>query len=113
MPPRKSNHFVRNLFPFVGLVVAAFVGLAQFRKLNYKYKRNDGSITREQMDQVGVEKDEYQSKVAPTIHDEFEEMKEKIRLDEWKNIRGPRPWENSKEVQDRIRKGEEDMGGKK
>jgi len=103
LPIRKSNHFIRNLVPFLGLVVGSFVGLAQFRKLNYQYKRNDGSVTREQMEQVGVQKDEYQSKVAPSLQDEFDEMKEKIKLDDWKNIRGPRPWENSKETQEKLR----------
>uniref|UniRef100_A0A8B9KCC7 Cytochrome c oxidase assembly protein COX16 homolog, mitochondrial n=1 Tax=Astyanax mexicanus TaxID=7994 RepID=A0A8B9KCC7_ASTMX len=41
-------------------------------------------------------------KQSVILEEEYEKMK-KVDLDNWKNIRGPRPWENSKEFQDQQR----------
>ena len=39
---------------------------------------------------------------APTLESEFEKMK-KIDIDNWVNIRGPRPWEDSRTVQQALK----------
>ena len=104
-PPGSKSHFARHLLPFLALVVGSFVGLAQFRKINYKYNRNDASLlTQEQLSQVGMSSDEYQHVMAQSLQKEYEQIRKNIDLDDWKNIRGPRPWENSKEVQENMRK---------
>ncbi|XP_027855627.1 cytochrome c oxidase assembly protein COX16 homolog, mitochondrial isoform X2 [Xiphophorus couchianus] len=41
-------------------------------------------------------------KQAVILEEEYEKLKE-IHLDEWKNIRGPRPWEDSREYQEQQR----------
>lgn len=41
-----------------------------------------------------------------TIYEEFK----KSNLDNWENIRGPRPWEDSKTVQDEQRKNKNIAG---
>uniref|UniRef100_A0A3Q3WDL6 Cytochrome c oxidase assembly protein COX16 homolog, mitochondrial n=1 Tax=Mola mola TaxID=94237 RepID=A0A3Q3WDL6_MOLML len=41
-------------------------------------------------------------KQAVILEEEYEKLKE-TNLDEWKNIRGPRPWEDSKEYQEQQR----------
>uniref|UniRef100_A0A8C7WU65 Cytochrome c oxidase assembly protein COX16 homolog, mitochondrial n=1 Tax=Oryzias sinensis TaxID=183150 RepID=A0A8C7WU65_9TELE len=41
-------------------------------------------------------------KQAVILEEEYEKLKEK-NLDEWKNIRGPRPWEDSREYQEQQR----------
>lgn len=35
----------------------------------------------------------------------YKSMVESQNLDDWKNIRGPRPWEDSRAVQEEARKG--------
>lgn len=103
-PPGSKSHFARHLLPFLALVVGSFVGLAQFRKLNYKYNRHDASLlTQEQLSQGGMSADDYQHLMAQSLQNEYEKIKKEIDIDNWKNIRGPRPWENSKEVQDKLR----------
>lgn len=42
-------------------------------------------------------------KQSVILEEEYERLKE-IHLDEWKNIRGPRPWEDSREYQEQQRK---------
>uniref|UniRef100_A0A3P8RF77 Cytochrome c oxidase assembly protein COX16 homolog, mitochondrial n=1 Tax=Astatotilapia calliptera TaxID=8154 RepID=A0A3P8RF77_ASTCA len=37
------------------------------------------------------------------LEEEYEKLKE-MNLDEWKNIRGPRPWEDSREYQEQQRR---------
>uniref|UniRef100_A0A668W607 Cytochrome c oxidase assembly protein COX16 homolog, mitochondrial n=1 Tax=Oreochromis aureus TaxID=47969 RepID=A0A668W607_OREAU len=37
------------------------------------------------------------------LEEEYEKLKE-TNLDEWKNIRGPRPWEDSREYQEQQRR---------
>ncbi|XP_072222199.1 cytochrome c oxidase assembly protein COX16 homolog, mitochondrial isoform X3 [Leuresthes tenuis] len=41
-------------------------------------------------------------KQSVMLEEEYEKM-QKVNLDEWKNIRGPRPWEDSKEYQEQQR----------
>uniref|UniRef100_A0AAQ4NXY6 Cytochrome c oxidase assembly protein COX16 homolog, mitochondrial n=1 Tax=Gasterosteus aculeatus aculeatus TaxID=481459 RepID=A0AAQ4NXY6_GASAC len=41
-------------------------------------------------------------KQSVMLEEEYEKMKQ-VNLDQWKNIRGPRPWEDSKEYQEQQR----------
>uniref|UniRef100_A0A8D3AEX3 Cytochrome c oxidase assembly protein COX16 homolog, mitochondrial n=1 Tax=Scophthalmus maximus TaxID=52904 RepID=A0A8D3AEX3_SCOMX len=36
------------------------------------------------------------------LEEEYQKLKD-LKLDEWKNIRGPRPWEDSREYQEQQR----------
>lgn len=58
---KPSNSFLKHFLPFSVLVVGAFFGLAEFRKLNYTYKRNDQTVMfREYLKQAGMDEDDYQ-----------------------------------------------------
>ncbi|XP_056282032.1 cytochrome c oxidase assembly protein COX16 homolog, mitochondrial isoform X3 [Pseudoliparis swirei] len=41
-------------------------------------------------------------KQSVILEEQYEKMQQ-VDLDEWKNIRGPRPWEDSKEYQEEQR----------
>ena len=99
----KSN-FLKHFLPFSAIVVGAFYGLAQFRKLNYEFRRNDAVVYKEQLKKMGLDEDDYQMRTTVSLKDEYEKVKEKLDIDNWENIRGPRPWENSKEIQEKMRK---------
>ena len=43
-------------------------------------------------------------KSTPSLEEEYENVVKDINIDNWKNIRGPRPWEKSKETQEKLRK---------
>ncbi|CAF0966400.1 unnamed protein product [Brachionus calyciflorus] len=86
------------------MTVGAFVGLAQFRKLNYQYKRNDAVVYKEQLKHMGLDEDDYQMQTTESLKKEYEKVMEKLDIEHWDNIRGPRPWENSREIQEKMRK---------
>ncbi|KAG8013133.1 Cytochrome c oxidase assembly protein COX16-like protein, partial [Nibea albiflora] len=71
-------------------------GLREFTQIRYdaqKFKRKlDPSLEAK----VNVEKQ------AVILEEEYEKMKQ-LNLLEWKNIRGPRPWEDSREYQEQQR----------
>lgn len=99
-----SSKFLRSFVPFIVLVIGSFVGLAQFRKINYKYGRNDPkTLNKEDLEKGGMNSEDYQFKMADSLRNEYEELRKKIDLDNWKNIRGPRPWEDSKAIQQSIK----------
>ncbi|KPP64314.1 hypothetical protein Z043_117354 [Scleropages formosus] len=41
-----------------------------------------------------------------SLEQEYEKLKD-INLDKWKNIRGPRPWEHSREYQEQQQREQE------
>lgn len=100
----KKSKFIRNFLPFSALVIGAFVGLAQFRKANYQYKLNEPILYKEQLNKMGITQDQYQSLTSDSLNDEYKKLMDKIDLENWQSIRGPRPGENSKEIQENLRK---------
>lgn len=105
MSKTPKNSFFKHFLPFCALCVGSFVGLAEFRKLNYTFKRNDETVIfKEYLKQVGMEEGDFQMKSTPSLEEEYENVVKDINIDNWKNIRGPRPWEKSKETQEKLRK---------
>jgi len=98
--PNSSNSFLKNVLPFGALIIGGYIGLTEFRKINYGFPRNnDISVYKENLKQVGMSEDSYQFRTTQGLEEQYKDTMHKIKLDEWKNIRGPRPWENSKEIQ--------------
>ncbi|XP_020644122.1 cytochrome c oxidase assembly protein COX16 homolog, mitochondrial isoform X2 [Pogona vitticeps] len=69
-----------------------------------------GSLAIRELTQVRIDVKKYHTQVDPALQEEhkkkimsLEEEYEKIKdsaFEDWKNIRGPRPWEDSKSTQD-------------
>lgn len=95
-----KNRFLRYGLPFITLLVGGSFGLQRFAELRYAVKKGR-TLTNEEARELGVLKKEE----APTLESEYASLKSKD-LDTWQNIRGPRPWENSKEVQDTQRQSQ-------
>ncbi|XP_076013866.1 cytochrome c oxidase assembly protein COX16 homolog, mitochondrial [Genypterus blacodes] len=91
----RKNKTVQYGVPMLLLIVGGSFGLREFTQIRYdaqKRKRLDPSLEAK----VNVEK-------QPVIlEEEYKKMKD-LKLDEWRNIRGPRPWENSKDYQEQQR----------
>ena len=99
------SSLLKNFIPFAVLVVGSFIGLTEFRKLNYKYRKSETlNVFSEQLTKAGLDESDYQVKSTISLKDEHQKMMEKINLDDWQNIRAPRPGENSKEIQADYRK---------
>lgn len=84
----KSKHFKYGA-PFIILVVGGSYGLQVYSQLRYdiQNERHIMTKTKELQKIVGAAK-------PKTIEEEYEEYKKTVDIDNWKNIRGPRPWES-------------------
>jgi len=97
----------RNFYygvPFLALLVGGSFSLKYFAELKYQFARTK-KLTAEEA-QLLVPKEQAEifalkmkaPEDAPTVENEFEKLKQ-MDIDNWVNIRGPRPWEDSKSVQ--------------
>uniref|UniRef100_A0A8D0G507 Cytochrome c oxidase assembly protein COX16 homolog, mitochondrial n=1 Tax=Sphenodon punctatus TaxID=8508 RepID=A0A8D0G507_SPHPU len=76
------------------LIVGGSFGLREFSQIRYDAAKR-GKLSPVLEERV--------KKSNVTLESEYEKMKDS-NLEEWKNIRGPRPWEDSKAFQDQQRK---------
>lgn len=78
------------------LVVGGSFGLKEFTQIRYDEQRHRKRLDPELEAQVNVQRQ------TNMLEEEYEKIKQ-VNLDEWKNIRGPRPWEDSREYQEQQR----------
>jgi len=92
-----SSKFFRNFLPFSLLVGGFAYCVAQFRDVNYNMKHHTAPVYKESLILHGQEKDSYQALSARSLESEYQDMVKTLDLNSWKNIRGPRPHEESPE----------------
>ncbi|XP_037550582.1 cytochrome c oxidase assembly protein COX16 homolog, mitochondrial [Nematolebias whitei] len=97
----QRNKTVKYGLPMILLVVGGSFGLREFTQLRY-----DAQKIRQRLD-PDLEANMDMKRPSVTLEEEYEKMKEN-NLDEWKNIRGPRPWEDSREYQEQQRRSKTD-----
>lgn len=86
---KDNKHFKYGL-PFIIAMVGGSYGLQYYSQLRYdiQAERHIMGKTKELQKIIGS------SDVKPkTLEEEYEEYKKEVDIDNWKNIRGPRPWE--------------------
>ncbi|CAN9501974.1 unnamed protein product [Ophioblennius macclurei] len=93
----RRNKTVKYGVPMLLLVVGGSFGLKEFTQIRY-----DAQKLRKKLDPSLEAKVDLQ-KQSVMLEEEYQKIKE-ANLDEWRNIRGPRPWEDSKECQDEQRR---------
>ncbi|XP_070167409.1 cytochrome c oxidase assembly protein COX16 homolog, mitochondrial [Polyergus mexicanus] len=75
--------------PFMIFIFGGSIGLREFSELRYRYKSTTEYSIRDELEKKGI-------KTIPleeiTLEKEYEKL-EKMDLDNWKNIRIPRKWE--------------------
>ena len=84
---RDNKHFKYGA-PFVILVVGSSFALKYYAQLRFdiQNERHIMTKTKELQKMIGPVK-------QTTIEEEYDEYKRTVNIDDWKNIRGPRPWE--------------------
>ncbi|XP_051252040.1 cytochrome c oxidase assembly protein COX16 homolog, mitochondrial [Dicentrarchus labrax] len=92
----QRNKTVKYGVPMLLLVVGGSFGLREFTQIRYDAQRIRKKLDPSLEAKVNVQKQ------SVILEEEYEKIKE-VNLDEWKNIRGPRPWEDSKEYQEQQR----------
>lgn len=93
----QKNKTLKYGVPMLLLVVGGSFGLQEFTQIRY-----DSQKIRKRLDPSLEAKVNIQRQPV-ILEEEYEKLKE-TNLDEWKNIRGPRPWEDSREYQEQQRR---------
>ncbi|CAH1115474.1 unnamed protein product [Psylliodes chrysocephalus] len=81
---------VKYGLPFFVLMVGGSFGLREFTSLRYQFSKVS-KIRPEELEKYGIE---MKKSGQVTLESEFEKIKE-IDIDNWKQVRGPRPWEEN------------------
>ncbi|XP_044127383.1 cytochrome c oxidase assembly protein COX16 homolog, mitochondrial isoform X1 [Bufo gargarizans] len=92
----KNNTTLRYGVPMMLLVIGGSFGLREFTQIRYDVQKLKNTVD---PSVAGVIKNKEKE---VSLESEYEKLKEKS-FAEWKNIRGPRPWEDSKSYQDEQR----------
>ncbi|XP_077396028.1 cytochrome c oxidase assembly protein COX16 homolog, mitochondrial [Festucalex cinctus] len=92
----QKNKTFRYGVPMLLLVVGSSFGLREFAQIRYDAQKLNKKLDPSLAAKVNMEKQ------SVMLEEEFEKMKD-VNLDDWKNIRGPRPGENSREYQEQQR----------
>ncbi|XP_062562332.1 cytochrome c oxidase assembly protein COX16 homolog, mitochondrial [Armigeres subalbatus] len=90
---RKIQYYSKRKFfrfgvPFMLLMIGGSFGLKQFAQLRYTFSKK-GSLTVEEAEKHGLlmKKPE-----EVTLESEYAKVRD-VDINNWENIRGPRPWE--------------------
>lgn len=89
-----KNRFNRLLIPFVILVVGGSIGLREFTQLRYQYSKVESVKLRNELKKEGLLSD----KPPKTLEEHYEETVKNADIDNWENIRIPRPWDEEEEA---------------
>ncbi|XP_015908117.2 cytochrome c oxidase assembly protein COX16 homolog, mitochondrial [Parasteatoda tepidariorum] len=81
----KRKKFFSYGLPFLILLVGGSFGIKYFASLRYEVRKSE-LLKPENLEKYGIKK----KKV--TLEEEYEKIKQ-LDIDNWENIRGPRPWE--------------------
>ncbi|CAM9690717.1 cytochrome c oxidase assembly protein COX16 homolog, mitochondrial [Lampetra fluviatilis] len=92
----KRNKTFKYGVPMLILIVGGSFGLKEFAQIRYDASKNKGRMDPKLLAQL-------KEKESVSLEKEYEKLKE-AEADAWVNIRGPRPWEDSRTVQDAQRK---------
>ncbi|XP_028677562.1 cytochrome c oxidase assembly protein COX16 homolog, mitochondrial [Erpetoichthys calabaricus] len=88
--------------PMLLLVVGGSFGLREFTQIRY-----DAQKIQRKLDPTLEAKLKAKTNKV-TLESEYEKLKD-ANMSDWKNIRGPRPWENSREYQEQQRAMQRDI----
>jgi cytochrome c oxidase assembly protein subunit 16 len=91
---RKRNFFAFGV-PFLVLLIGGSFALKHYAHLRYAFRKKT-MLSREEAEAMGIKLKP--ANEAATLESEFERLKN-TDIDTWTNIRGPRPWEDSRSIQ--------------
>ncbi|XP_061553053.1 cytochrome c oxidase assembly protein COX16 homolog, mitochondrial [Phycodurus eques] len=92
----QKNKTLRYGVPMLLLVVGGSFGLREFTQIRYDAQKIRRKLDPSLEARVNVQRQ------SVILEQEYKKMKD-ANLDEWRNIRGPRPWEDSREYQEEER----------
>ncbi|XP_015586875.1 cytochrome c oxidase assembly protein COX16 homolog, mitochondrial isoform X2 [Cephus cinctus] len=98
IPKFFQKKLVKLGVPFMVLILGGSFGLREFTELKYKYSNVEGYSVRDEASKHGIN---IKKREEVTLESEFEKV-QNVDIENWENVRGPRPWEgNYQRVQER------------
>jgi cytochrome c oxidase assembly protein subunit 16 len=94
----QANKHFRNGVPFFLFIGAGAFILKEFRTVRYDSEINiraNKFLTKEEA--FGDQAEKINLKPKRSLQEDLELLNEKVDIDTWENIRGPRPWETPEE----------------
>ncbi|EEC02003.1 hypothetical protein ISCGN_028756 [Ixodes scapularis] len=85
------RRFFRLGVPFMIFVVGGSFGLKHFTSLRYEFRAT--KITQEDAEKEGIKMKAPGEVTTESVYEKIQE----IDIDNWQNVRGPRPWEEGNE----------------
>uniref|UniRef100_A0A3B3RB11 Cytochrome c oxidase assembly protein COX16 homolog, mitochondrial n=1 Tax=Paramormyrops kingsleyae TaxID=1676925 RepID=A0A3B3RB11_9TELE len=95
-PGLQKNKTIKYGIPMVLLVVGGSFGLREFTQIRYDEQKIKKKLDPALEARVNVQNQ------SVILNEEYEKLKG-LNIDDWKNIRGPRPWEDSRVYQEQQR----------
>ncbi|XP_070697843.1 cytochrome c oxidase assembly protein COX16 homolog, mitochondrial [Pempheris klunzingeri] len=92
----KRNRTMRYGVPMFCLIIGGSFGLREFTQIRYDVQRLKRKLDPSLEAKIDVQRQ------STMLEEEYEKLKE-VNMDDWKNVRGPRPWEDSREYQEQQR----------
>nr|XP_023691742.1 cytochrome c oxidase assembly protein COX16 homolog, mitochondrial [Paramormyrops kingsleyae]XP_023691743.1 cytochrome c oxidase assembly protein COX16 homolog, mitochondrial [Paramormyrops kingsleyae]XP_023691744.1 cytochrome c oxidase assembly protein COX16 homolog, mitochondrial [Paramormyrops kingsleyae] len=92
----QKNKTIKYGIPMVLLVVGGSFGLREFTQIRYDEQKIKKKLDPALEARVNVQNQ------SVILNEEYEKLKG-LNIDDWKNIRGPRPWEDSRVYQEQQR----------
>ncbi|XP_003706041.1 cytochrome c oxidase assembly protein COX16 homolog l(3)neo43 [Megachile rotundata] len=89
----KTKTFRQHFLPAMVLIIGGSFLLKEFAKIRYKYKKVTSHDIHKEAELMGIK----MSKPL-TLEEEYEKTMSKIDLDNWENVRIPRPWDETLEA---------------
>ncbi|XP_076377582.1 cytochrome c oxidase assembly protein COX16 homolog l(3)neo43 [Megalopta genalis] len=83
----KSTAF-RYFVPFMVLVIGGSFALREVTEVRYKYRNTISYDIRRDIKKAGIE-----MKDPATLEEIYDDLEKNSDLDNWENVRIPRPWE--------------------
>ncbi|XP_048393050.1 cytochrome c oxidase assembly protein COX16 homolog, mitochondrial [Stegostoma tigrinum] len=96
MGPLGRSRTLRFGFPMLLLIIGGSFGLREFAQVRYDVQKVKRKID------PALEAQLNKNKNKVSVESEYEKLQQQ-NLDDWVNIRGPRPWEDSKSYQEQQR----------
>jgi len=98
-----QSRTLRYGVPFLALVLGGSFGLQYFASLRYEFRKNR-FISPKELEALG---DKVKKPGTVTLEKVYEDI-QKMDIDNWRNKRGPRPWEPESEgSQEIVKRAEE------
>ncbi|KAI1895251.1 hypothetical protein AGOR_G00104380 [Albula goreensis] len=92
----QKNKTARYGIPMLVLVIGGSFGLREFAQIRYDVQK-----IRKKLDPALEARIDAQKQ--PVILEEEYEKLQKLNIEDWTNVRGPRPWEDSRQYQEQQR----------